>query len=117
MIFMLLSLLAAPQSAHWDAMARANETASICSVRQGVRLDDKKTSPEIIARAAFAACNRELQELDESVKRNAAIEMPTVPQSMTEPAVQEHIRSMRKRIEDLVIQAVLEQRVRNAPNP
>ena len=104
------------QGTHWEAMGRANEVASICSIRQGVRLDDKRTSPEIVARAAMAACHRELLEMDQSVATNAAIEIPTVPQEQRNATVAGHVQAMRKRIEDLTIQAILERRMRHAPN-
>ena len=111
-----LTLAVVGQGPHWDAMTSANETASMCSIGQGIRLDDNRTSPDVVARAAIAACYQELLQLDDAVKRNADIEIPTVPDIQKIPLVQDYVRNMRKRIEDLVIQAILEQRIKNAPN-
>jgi hypothetical protein len=116
-IFTALHLLSVQQGPHLIAMAEANEAASICAIREGVRLDDRRTSPDIVARAGMASCFTQLNDLEKAIKRSAEVEMPTVPNADRQPLIQSSVSSAKKRIEDLVIQAILEQRkLKRAPN-
>ncbi|MBX9898386.1 MAG: hypothetical protein K2Y17_10920 [Qipengyuania sp.] len=112
---LLFSLPFAPlhaQPAGWELVNQARNAASICVGTQAVRLDDKRTSPEIIARAAFRACKVEIDGFSSAYKAKAIEMMPTDPNGERDALIESGFKPFVEDLENFAIQAILEVRVK-----
>ena len=107
---MIIAMSMAAQDAGWDLMTNTSNAFYICSVQQAVRLDDHRTSPEIIARGAMRACSQEARAYESAFRAKAQQVMAGVPVSETEPLLEKQLEEHRQDVENLTIQAILEQR-------
>ena len=92
-------------------MNEARNAASICVGAQAVRLDDKRTAPEIIARAAFRACKAEIDDFSSAYQAKAIEMIPADPNGDRDAFIRSKFKPFVEDLENLAIQAILEVRV------
>ena len=115
----LVASTSAPAAAQdgWENVTSTRTAATYCVVSESVRLDDRTTSPDIIARGAFRACQAQVRNFDQAFRAKAIESVPRMPTSEMDDRLKPMVEEQHRDMQDLAIQAVLENRVKNrAPN-
>ncbi|WP_162935702.1 hypothetical protein [Tsuneonella amylolytica] len=100
------------QDADWQRIGEARNAAAYCVVSHAVRLDDKQTSPEIIARGAFRSCKPQVESFTAVFEAKAVKMIPTDPMGTRASEIQRQLDPILQDMQDLAMQAVLEHRVK-----
>ena len=112
-----MSVAALGQDAGWDLMTKTRNDATFCVVSESVRLDDHSTSPEIIVRGAMRACQQSISAFDRAFRSKFEEMVPYDVNSQRESAISEKTNEFHVDMQELAIQAILEERVKKrAPN-
>ena len=107
-----LSSIAFAQDAGWDLMTKTKNEATLCLVSQAVRLDDGRTSPEIVVRGAARACQESIRAFDNAFRSKFEEMVPYDLNSQRETLIGQKTSEFHTDMQDLAIQAILEERVK-----
>lgn len=96
--------------AGWDMVTITRNEASICVAKESIRLDDRVTSPEIIALAGMRSCQPKIREFDEAMTEIFLATVPMAPRGRDDPNLRNVIEEHHADLKSFAIQAVLEGR-------
>jgi hypothetical protein len=87
--------------------------AAKCSMAAGVRLDDGRSSADIIARGALSACSREMHAFEAALRAKADATMSSdVPADEKARLVADTYGRFEREVENMTIEAILKWRAK-----